>query len=236
MIREAIILAGGLGTRLKDTVPDLPKSLAPISGTPFLKYVVDSLIENKITRIILSLGYMHEDISHFITENYKNPEFEFVIESEPLGTGGAISLALNKCEEKNVIVVNGDTFFNVDLQKLFSFHKQNDALCTLALKPMHNFERYGVVIIDKDGNIQSFLEKQFYSEGLINGGVYALDVEKFKKLQLPEKFSFEVDFLEKYYPSQKLLGIVMDNYFIDIGIKEDFLRAQTELADQFKII
>lgn len=101
---------------------------------------------------------------------------------------------------------------------------------------MHNFERYGVVIIDREGHIQSFLEKQFYNEGLINGGVYALNVKKFKALELPEKFSFEKDFLEKYYPSQKMMGLIMDNYFIDIGIKEDYNKAQTELPEQFKKI
>ena len=236
MIREAIILAGGFGTRLKETVPNLPKSLAPISGTPFLKYVIEFLIANKIEKIIFSLGYMHEEISSFVKDNYKDLSVEFVVETEPLGTGGGISLALTKCEEKNVIVVNGDTFFNVDIQKLSAFHKQNVAMCTLSLKPMQHFERYGVVIIDKEGHIQSFLEKQFYTEGLINGGVYALNIDKFKELQMPKKYSFENDFLQKYYPSQKMMGIVMDNYFIDIGIKEDYTRAQTELPEQFKNI
>ncbi len=236
MIKEAIILAGGLGTRLKETVPDLPKSLAPISGTPFLKYVIDFLVANNIERIIFSLGYMHEEISNFVREKYADLEVEFVIEEEPMGTGGGIALALNKCKEKDVVIVNGDTFFNVDIQKLSAFHKRNEAICTLSLKPMFNFDRYGVVVIDKEGHIQSFLEKQFYTEGLINGGVYALNTSKFKALQMPEKFSFENDFLQKYYPSEKMMGIVMDNYFIDIGIREDYQRAQTELPHQLKKI
>ncbi|MEO5967653.1 MAG: nucleotidyltransferase family protein [Ferruginibacter sp.] len=236
MIKEAIILAGGLGTRLKETVPDLPKSLAPISGTPFLKYVIDFLVANNIKRMVFSLGYMHEEISNFVRENYKGLEVEFVVEEEPMGTGGGIALALKKCKDEDVIIVNGDTFFNVDLQKLSSFHKQNTAICTLSLKPMFNFDRYGVVLLDKEGHIQSFLEKQFYAEGLINGGVYALNANKFKGLKMPEKFSFENDFLQKYYPSEKMMGIIMDNYFIDIGIKQDYERAQTELPHQFNKI
>ena len=114
---------------------------------------------------------------------------------------------------------------------MFAFHLQHNASCTLALKPMHEFERYGVVEINQFGCIQSFKEKKYYQQGLINGGVYALDVAHFLELEFPEKFSFEKDYLEKYYSSRKMMGLVQDAYFIDIGIPEDFEKAQQDMSN-----
>ena len=111
-----------------------------------------------------------------------------------------------------------------------SFHQREMAACTLSLKPMLDFDRYGLVEINQEGNIQSFREKQHYEEGLINGGVYALNVQSFMELPFPDKFSFEKDYLEKYFSMQKMKGLIQDAYFIDIGIPEDFVRANKELA------
>ena len=203
--------------------------MAPVAGEPFIKHVVDHLINNGIERFIFSLGYMHEVISAYIRQEYPGLSKEFVVESEPLGTGGAITLAAGYCTDENVIIANGDTLFRVDVKRLGEFHIKNNAECTLSLKPMRSFDRYGVVLIDKDGHVQSFLEKAFYDEGLINGGVYALNLPSFRSIDLPEKFSFEKDYLEKYFPSRKMMGLVQDTYFIDIGIPEDFKRASEEL-------
>lgn len=243
MIKEAIILAGGLGTRLRSVVPDLPKCMAPVSGKPFLHYVIAHLKKEGIQNFIFSVGYKSESIINFVNKEFlsvtkeaapadrQDPEnFQFSIEEEPLGTGGAIKLSCKKVSDHNVLVCNGDTLFKIHLQQLSNFHLQHNADCTLCLKPMNNFERYGVVEINDDGSIKSFEEKQFYKSGLINGGVYALNTKNFMKEDLPEKFSFEKDYLEKYVAKRNMYAVIQDEYFIDIGIPEDYERAGRENA------
>lgn len=230
MSTEAIILAGGLGTRLRSVVADMPKCMAPVAGKPFLHYVIHHLQQQGVTRFIFSLGYLHEVIEEWLAASHPGLEYAVVIEEEPLGTGGAIKLAATKALQQNVLVLNGDTLFGLDVQELNGFHQQSGADCTLSLKPMHDFDRYGVVELDHDYRIASFKEKQHYEEGLINAGVYTLNVASFLAEELPVKFSFEKDYLEKYFAERKMYGVVQDCYFIDIGIPEDYERAQTELA------
>jgi D-glycero-alpha-D-manno-heptose 1-phosphate guanylyltransferase len=229
MTREAIILAGGLGTRLRDTVPDLPKCMAPIAGKPFLSYVIDYLRMQGIERFVFSLGYKWGLIEEYLQKEYPTLDYSSVIEEEPLGTGGAIQLAIQKCGSEKVLVANGDTLFKVQAKELVETYETNDSECTLALKPMKGFDRYGVVETDRKGRIISFKEKQFYPAGLINGGVYILNKTKFLSRSLPAKFSFEKDYLEKFYPEALFYGSSQDEYFIDIGIPEDYQRAQIEL-------
>jgi len=229
-ITEAIILAGGLGTRLRSAVPDLPKCMAPVAGKPFLSYVIDYYLNQGIQQFIFSLGYMHETIEDYLSDQYAFLDMKYVIEEAPLGTGGAIKLACNHATSKDILVLNGDTLFKIDLAQLRSLHATKKSNCTLSLKPMENFERYGVVELGTDQSVLKFHEKKFYATGTINGGVYALNVEQFLKQELPEKFSFEKDYLEKEYQKGKIFGIVQDGYFIDIGIPEDFERAQGELG------
>ena len=226
---ECIILAGGLGTRLRSSVPDLPKCMAPVAGKPFLTFVIDYLLQQGVNKFIFSLGYMHEIIEDFLKNNYPNLHYQVALEEEPLGTGGAIFLSCKKASEKNVIVLNGDTLFNVNIKELLDYHTQHNSSCTLSLKPMKQFDRYGVVEINQDGHIQSFQEKKFYESGLINGGIYALNVHEFVQMKFDDKFSFEKDYLEKYFSTKKMMGLVQDEYFIDIGIPEDFERAGKEL-------
>ena len=231
MISEAIILAGGLGTRLRSAVPDLPKCMAPVAGKPFLHYVMTYLQQQGVDKFIFSLGYMNDAIESFLAENYPPACYQVSVEEEPLGTGGAIKLACKLATEKNILVLNGDTLFSVDLEKLAMDHKASNADCTLSLKPMHEFDRYGVVELSAENRVISFKEKQFYQSGLINGGVYALSVSSFLKEPLPQKFSFEKDYLEQYYRERNIYGLAQDEYFIDIGIPEDFERAGRELAE-----
>ena len=174
-VKEAIILAGGLGTRLRSTVPDLPKCMAPVNGRPFLYYVLTYFWAQGIERFIFSLGYKHEVIEKYIHDEFENTDCRFSVETEPLGTGGAIKLACEHASEKTILALNGDTLFQIDVNKLSSFHAMCGADCTLSLKPMTDFDRYGVVTLKKDYSIESFREKQYYHEGLINGGVYALN-------------------------------------------------------------
>jgi D-glycero-alpha-D-manno-heptose 1-phosphate guanylyltransferase len=229
-ITECIILAGGLGTRLRSAVPDLPKCMAPVAGKPFLSYVIDHFHAQGLDRFIFSLGYKHEVIASWLDHSYAALQKQYVIEKEPLGTGGAIQLACHEAKEKNVLVLNGDTLFKVQVASLAAFHQQHAACCTLALKPMHHFDRYGVVELQENGALQRFKEKQYYQSGCINGGIYALQVDAFLKEGLPEKFSFEKDYLEKLYTQRPMFGMVQDVYFIDIGIPEDFEKANADLA------
>ncbi|HMU72395.1 MAG TPA: sugar phosphate nucleotidyltransferase, partial [Ferruginibacter sp.] len=162
MIREAIILAGGLGTRLRSVVSDLPKCMAPVAGRPFLYFVIEQLKRNGVDRFIFSLGYKHEAIEAWLQEQYPSLHISCVVEDEPLGTGGAIKLACSKASGEHVLILNGDTFFNIDLDRLSRFHQDNKADCTLSLKPMIQFDRYGVVELQADHRIIAFKEKQYY--------------------------------------------------------------------------
>jgi D-glycero-alpha-D-manno-heptose 1-phosphate guanylyltransferase len=230
--RECIVLAGGLGTRLQEAVPGLPKCLAPVAGKPFLSYIIDYLRMQGVQRFVFSLGYRHEAIEEFLQSKYSTLDYSVVIENEPLGTGGAIKLALQNTREENVVITNGDTLFKVDLDSLFFLHLEKNAECTMALKTMKDFERYGVVEKNENDQIISFREKQYYAEGQINGGLYILNREKFNQRNLPYQFSFEKDYLEKFFTEAKFYASLHNGYFIDIGIPEDFNKAQSDLARQ----
>lgn len=227
--QAAIILAGGLGTRLRDTVPDLPKCMAPVAGKPFLSYVIDHLRMQGVERFIFSLGYKWGMVEDYLQKEYSTLNYTSVIEEEPLGTGGAIKLALQKFPSGDVVIANGDTLFKVNLHEISEFHRTNNSACTLALKPMHNFDRYGVVETDSSGKIISFQEKKYYEDGLINGGIYLLNREKFISHSFPEKFSFEKDYLEQFCTEGNMYGSIQNGYFIDIGVPEDYQKAQHEL-------
>ncbi|HVM87993.1 MAG TPA: nucleotidyltransferase family protein [Puia sp.] len=228
-IKEAVILAGGLGTRLRSALPDLPKCMAPVAGKPFLHYVIRYFQQQGIERFIFSLGYKHDIIEEFLSQELPPVSFISSVESEPLGTGGAIRLACMKANSKTILVLNGDTFFKIKLNKLAEFHDSCDAHCTLSLKPMQKFERYGVVELSENQSIKKFREKKYYQKGLINGGVYALRSAEFLEENLPEKFSFEKEYLEKFYAERRMFGVIQDEYFIDIGIPEDYEKAQREM-------
>lgn len=229
---EVIILAGGLGTRLRSVVSEVPKCMAPVADKPFLWYLLKYLTRFDINRVILSVGYLREVIFKWIDEvKDEFPfEFDYAIEKQPLGTGGGIKLSLEKANDERVFVLNGDTFFDVDLMQLYDAHMIGKKAITLALKPMKRFDRYGTVNMEPiTGTILSFNEKQYCEEGLINGGVYVISKDAPIFEGLGEKFSFETDVLEPQCLRQQLLGVVQNKYFIDIGIPEDYQRAQIEL-------
>lgn len=225
---EAIILAGGLGTRLRSVISEVPKCMAPVAGKPFLWYLLKFLAKYDVNRVILSVGYLREVIFKWI-DNVRE-EFPYVIdyaiEEIPLGTGGGIKLGVTKALTNNVIILNGDTFFDVNLDKLMEFHSSHSSSITLSLKPMQNFERYGRVIMNEvDQRIVKFEEKKYCKEGLINGGIYVINKAQPIFKDLPEKFSFETTVLESQCEFGNLFGIVEDGYFIDIGIPEDYQKA-----------
>jgi len=224
---EAIILAGGLGTRLKTVVADVPKPMALVQGRPFLEYILKYLIKNKINKIILSVGYKWETIRDYFAEEYRGIPLLYSVENQPLGTGGAINKALAIVDGEKVFIINGDTFFDVPLDSL---RLENDRKIVLSLKSMQNFERYGSVETDADGNVTSFREKKYIQSGYINGGIYLLNKNIFHGYNLEEKFSFE-EFIQENLAELKITSEVFGNYFIDIGIPEDYQRAQTEMLE-----
>jgi D-glycero-alpha-D-manno-heptose 1-phosphate guanylyltransferase len=240
-IKEAIILAGGLGTRLRSAVPDLPKCMAPVNGRPFIDYLIDHFLDAGIERFIFALGFKGGDFEEYLAGKFQRgpASYALSIEEEPLGTGGAIRLACHRAVDRSVLVMNGDSFFDIRTDELAAFHSGHSADCSICLKPMRNFDRYGAVELESDGRVKQFREKQFYPDGLINGGIYALERTRFLQLDFPEKFSFEKEYLERAAGAAgageaglfrpRLFGLVQDAYFIDIGIPEDYERAQTEM-------
>jgi D-glycero-alpha-D-manno-heptose 1-phosphate guanylyltransferase len=228
MITECIILAGGLGTRLKEAVPGLPKCMAPVSGRPFLFYVINYLRSQGVEKFIFSTGYMHEVIEDYLNSRFSTLNFQCSTEEEPLGTGGAIQLALTKATGQDLVIANGDTLYKADLHKAALFHMHQKAECTMLLKPMINFNRYGMVETNAESLVESFKEKQYYQQGNINGGIYLLNKDRFLDEEFPSKFSFEKDYLEKFCQTRRIYGQVQDEYFIDIGIPEDYKRSNKE--------
>lgn len=231
--QEAIILAGGLGTRLREEVPDLPKCLAPVNGKPFLHYLIHFLQKAGIKKFIFSLGYKAETVIAFIEATLPKSAYQLVIEKEPLGTGGGIRLAMQAVEGKNVWVLNGDSIALVNLEEQFKLHESQSAIGTLALIPQQQFDRYGTVAIDGNNRITGFEEKKWQESGLINAGIYLLDTTTFLQSTPKGNFSLETEFLQRCYSTLPLNGYVEPAYFIDIGVPEDYRRAQQEFAQLF---
>lgn len=228
---DVVILAGGLGTRLRSKVSDVPKCMAPVAGKPFLEHQFDYLTAFNVNKVILSLGFLNEVVTEWVTENASRWPFpiEWVIEETPLGTGGGIRLALSKATSANVCILNGDTFYNVDLQDFCARHSSMGSPLSIALKPMRDFSRYGSVTL-KGTTITEFREKQYCEAGLINGGIYCVTLDSGLFAGLPDKFSFEKEIMEPTAAKGAVSGFVYDSTFIDIGIPEDFERAQELLA------
>jgi D-glycero-alpha-D-manno-heptose 1-phosphate guanylyltransferase len=203
--------------------------MAPVGGRPFIAYLTDYFRAAGIEKFIFALGYRSDQFNDFLQSELPEDSYQISIEDEPLGTGGAIQRACGLALDPTVLVLNGDTFFGIDVPMLSDFHAGRNADCTLCLRPMQDFNRFGVVELGADQQVLDFREKKQYAAGLINGGVYALNKEQFLKEGLPEKFSFEKEYLEAFYTRRQFFGLVQDSYFIDIGIPEDYERVQREI-------
>jgi D-glycero-alpha-D-manno-heptose 1-phosphate guanylyltransferase len=229
---DAIVLVGGLGTRLQGIVTDVPKPMAPVGGVPFLDILLERLLQHSvIERVVLAVGYKRDVVQAYFGDRAYNRKVVYAIEKSLLGTGGAIRNALAHTRSHEVLVVNGDTLFEVDIAAMIASHRTHQASLTLALKPMREFNRYGTVRLNDEQRVIGFEEKKYQAEGLINGGVYLLNQTLFDGLEnpFPNKFSFETDFLEVYLQRLQFYGFPSDGYFIDIGIPDDYQRAQQEL-------
>lgn len=214
---EAIILAGGLGTRLRSVCPDLPKPLAPVRGKPFLSHLMNYWESQGVTHFILSVGYLHEKILATYGSSFEEIPITYAIEKTPLGTGGALLHSLSKLQDSDhpFLVLNGDTFFPVPLN---DFQMTRD--CTLALHPTKENTRYDGVHLSPSGKILKLGDP---SSNLINGGCYLFQSHIFKSFEL-EPYSLEQDLLPTLIEKGICYGQSFDSPFIDIGIPEDYNR------------
>jgi D-glycero-alpha-D-manno-heptose 1-phosphate guanylyltransferase len=223
-MREAIVLAGGLGTRLRPVVKDIPKPMAAVKGRPFLEYILRYLGKNGVERVILAVGYKWQKIEEYFGDSFEGIELIYSVENEPMGTGGAIKKALSLCEEESFLIVNGDTFFDLSISD-FEKSVSDKALLALSLKKMYDFDRYGVVECEK-GRVVAFDEKEWRESGLINGGVYIARRDIFEGHSLPKSFSFE-EFMQANIEKLAIECFESEGFFIDIGIPEDYEIAQS---------
>lgn len=233
MLNTAIILAGGFGTRLQSVVADVPKPMAPINGEPFLNFQLRYLKHFGIKNIILSTGYLSEKISEYYKNNFNGLTIFYSHESSPMGTGGGIRMAFDKTSEEDVMVLNGDSFFDVNIEQLFIMHKIANSPASLALRKVEDASRYGTIIKNAESRITSFKEKDgVINKGIINGGVYILNKKKFlENTPANKNFSIEKDFFETQLTNLAIYGFEFNGYFIDIGIPHDYLKAQHDFKE-----
>ena len=221
---EAIILAGGFGKRLRSKIKDIPKPMAPINNKPFLFYIMENLLNYGFDHIIISIGYKGEVISDYFGDNYFGIDISYVKEEHPLGTGGAIKLALKKSKEDHLFIINGDTYFDIDFLKVERFWKLHNKPIIITTN-VSDSSRYGALTVDKEF-ITSFQEKGYNLSSIINAGYYLFPVNLFDSFKLKKSFSLEEEFLKKYIEREKIMFFPADGLFIDIGIPEDYDLAQ----------
>lgn len=231
MIDTAIVLAGGFGTRLAAVVSDVPKPMAPIAGRPFLERLLDQLARQGVRHVILAVGHKREIIRAHFGEIYADMVIRYSEETTPLGTGGAMRQAFEQFALERALVLNGDTFCPVDLAALSAAHARHGAAVTLTLVKVEDASRYGAVSLTVDGRVEAFHEKRAQRlPGLINAGIYAVERRAFALAGDATAFSFEQTILQTHAASESFHGHVARAFFIDIGVPEDYQRAQTELV------
>jgi D-glycero-alpha-D-manno-heptose 1-phosphate guanylyltransferase len=231
-MREAILLAGGLGTRLRNLVPDLPKPMAPVAGRPFLEIVLESLAGKGFSRVVFSLGFMAEKIVSHFGSHFAGMELIYVVEDQPLGTGGALRLALTHCTHDHTYVLNGDTFLDFEVEVIAACWQKRRGLLIVARREMDT-ARYGRLLV-QEGLVKGFIEKGVFGPGLINAGLYVIQRGQLDHFELGRPFSFESDFLVSAVKESSVGVFVTNGQFIDIGVPEDYYRAQLEFRADAK--
>jgi D-glycero-alpha-D-manno-heptose 1-phosphate guanylyltransferase len=232
-MRESIILAGGFGTRLKSVVPDLPKPMAPVAGRPFLEILLGYLERSGFERVVLSLGYQADSIKQHFGNHFNSLTIAYVVENFPLGTGGAVRLAMEQCTADHVFIFNGDTFLEFDIISVEALWQRSKSPIIVA-KEVPDTSRYGRLVTHGE-HIISFSEKGVGGVGLINAGCYVLPTTALSDYPVGEAFSLEADFFTTHVQQKPVVYYVTSGQFIDIGIPEDYARAQIDLADVWNI-
>lgn len=231
---SAVILAGGLGTRLRSAVPDLPKPMAPVNGRPFLEHQMRYWIAQGINHFVLSVGYRHQTIIDYFGAQFEGVGLDYVIEKSPLGTGGGLILASKKVnQQENFLLLNGDTYFEIELKNLINFSNKTDADWCFSLFRTSEVGRYLGMNILPSGQITSLKSDTSSLERLANGGVYLVNPRAVSAIPLcsGDKLSLEEDiFPMAMATEQRFYGMEFQNTFIDIGVPDDYYRASTLLA------
>lgn len=209
--------------------------MAPIIGKPFLHYQLLYLKHFGIQNIIFSVGHLHHVIENYFGEKYLDLNIQYALEEQPLGTGGGIRLAFEKCNDVAALVLNGDSFFDCDLHQFYQSHLAINAQCSLALRTVENAARFGTIQCNVQKRIIAFEEKTLRdAPGTINAGVYILNKKIFTEhTSSLSAFSIEKDFFEKKLSDIHFMGFEFDAYFIDIGLPEDYKQAQHDF-ERFK--
>lgn len=231
LAHDVIVLAGGFGTRLREVVADVPKPMAPVAGRPFLDHLLQRLALQGASRVILSVGHMAHLIEDCYGAGFAGLNITCVREDHPLGTGGGIRKALSATSTDWVLVINGDTWLDMPYGEFLTEAEQAHAPLAMVTRWVDDAARYGRCVVESD-RIVVFGEKSGSGPGLINAGVYALRRDLFEPFDMPESFSFETDFVARHLPELRPLAHRSDGYFIDIGVPEDYRRAQIELPAQ----
>lgn len=226
---QAVVLAGGRGTRLQSVVQDVPKPMAPVNGRPFLEFVLNGLKGSGFTEVVLSVGYKRNIIMKHFGADYAGMQILYAVEDEPLGTGGAIRLALEQVPPGPVFVLNGDTLLSLDYHAMLECHQGSGARLSIAAARLLDVCRYGTLEVN-GGWVQSLVEKGRTGPGLINAGTYLMDSGLLSGITPGSAFSFEKEILEPMAKTGSIAAFVTDGYFIDIGIPEDYFRVQNELG------
>lgn len=231
---QCVILAGGLGSRLRGAVPDRPKILAPIDDRPFIDYLIDWLMGQGIRRLVFSLGYKAEMIQAYLSVN-RNPEFEIksVVEPEPLGTAGGLILACSEIDSDPVLVLNGDSLIDIDLSAFLAAHRSKGADVSIVTVQVADAGRFGRVEIDADDYVRAFREKDPTGDGQtgwINAGIYAFSASALEDLRQLRQGSLEHDFFA-LKPARFLYAYPARGEFIDIGSPESFSHAGDWVRD-----
>ena len=225
----ALILAGGLGTRLRHVVGEIPKPLAPVAGRPFLGWLLESLAAQGVREAVLSIGYRAELIQQALGPRFAGIDLHYVVETEPLGTGGAIALARQSFADRDLLVLNGDTFAACPLATFIAEAQDQVPRLSIALHQVADTARFGAVETAGDGTVTAFLEKGRQGPGVINAGIYHLPAAFRFEAGQPARFSFEQDVLVPFAAQGRVHGLTLVEDFIDIGVPEDYARAQTKV-------
>lgn len=228
-----LILAGGLGTRLQSAYADGPKVMAPVAGRPFLSYLLGAVAAAGLRNVILCVGHRFELIQAWLGDGAERGiSVEYSIETKPLGTGGALRLAHPKlARAQRFFVLNGDSFLQIDFRKMFENHIRGVVDATMALARVDDSSRYGTVSVDDSGMVTEFSEKSGeHVPGTINAGIYLMESSVLELIPADRFVSLEREVLPRLL-NAGLRGFSVDGYFIDIGVPDDYVRAQAELAD-----
>lgn len=225
---EAIVLAGGLGTRLRSVVNDLPKPMAPVADKPFLAWLLTYLRQQGVRHVILAVCYKADLIKAYFGQHYEGLDISYVVETEPQGTGGAVRDALKLAQSDRVFVLNGDSICDINLASLRAKTIIDPASVGLFVHQVPDVSRYGAIDINGHGQIIAFSEKGKTGPGFINAGVYDLPRSLANRLPAQGAFSLE-SFLMGQDRPKTMVGAPTGAFFIDIGIPEDYARAQISL-------